>query len=50
MALLQAAGLHASYGLTRVLHGIDFSKPAASMLPELYMDWKIAEYAEAGHL
>ena len=25
MALLQAAGLHASYGLTRVLHGIDFS-------------------------
>jgi hypothetical protein len=32
------------------LHGIDFSKPAASMLPELYLDWKIAEYAEAGHL
>ena len=25
MALLQAAGLHASYGLTRVLHGIDFA-------------------------
>ena len=25
MAFLEAAGLHASYGLTRVLHGIDFS-------------------------
>jgi branched-chain amino acid transport system ATP-binding protein len=25
MALLEAAGLHASYGQTRVLHGIDFS-------------------------
>jgi len=25
MALLEATGLHASYGLTRVLHGIDFS-------------------------
>ncbi|MGH8764095.1 MAG: ABC transporter ATP-binding protein [Burkholderiales bacterium] len=25
MALLEAVGLHAAYGLTRVLHGIDFS-------------------------
>jgi len=25
MALLEVSGLHASYGLTRVLHGIDFS-------------------------
>jgi branched-chain amino acid transport system ATP-binding protein len=25
MALLQATGLHAAYGLTRVLHGMDFS-------------------------
>src|SRR6185369_2196570 len=25
MALLEAAGLHASYGLTHVLHGIDFA-------------------------
>jgi branched-chain amino acid transport system ATP-binding protein len=25
MAFLEAAGLHASYGLTRVLHGMDFS-------------------------
>jgi branched-chain amino acid transport system ATP-binding protein len=25
MALLEAAGLHASYGLTHVLHGMDFS-------------------------
>jgi branched-chain amino acid transport system ATP-binding protein len=25
MALLEAKGLHASYGLTRVLHGIDFA-------------------------
>jgi len=25
MALLEASGLHAAYGLTRVLHGLDFS-------------------------
>jgi len=31
MALLQAAGLRASYGITRVLHGLDFSMAEGSI-------------------
>jgi len=31
MALLQAAGLHASYGLTHVLHGMDFAMEEGSI-------------------